>query len=69
MIGTMRARNLEPSTTRFAGTSTRLLVGALDLAIFTAMVTANLIPTDYIATEQLLDNTPLIENLRYSGTN
>jgi hypothetical protein len=44
-------------------------VGALDLAIFTAMVTANLIPTDYIATEQLLDNTPLIENLRYSGTN
>jgi hypothetical protein len=41
----------------------------LDLAVFTAMLTANLTSTDYIATEQLLDNTPLIKNPRYSGTN
>jgi hypothetical protein len=66
VTGTTRASNLEPSTTRSAGTSTKRVARPCSS---TAMLTANLVPTDYIATEQLLDNTPLIKNLRYSGTN
>jgi hypothetical protein len=42
----------------------QVLSGCARPCTFTAMLTANLTPTDYIATEQLLDNTPLINNLR-----
>jgi hypothetical protein len=62
----MRARNLDSSTTRFAGTSSKRVRSTLH---FHRNVYCKSYPTDYIATEQLLDNTPLIENLRYSGTN